>query len=320
MTPEQALRELVLADERYNVKPAENRAAIRSLPEQLGARFDDVGIAEQALIGIAAGLALRGRVPIAHALAAFLTMRAFEFVRTDIGIGQLPVKLVGAVPGFLSDANGPTHQALEDVALMRGIPGMQVFCPADEQDLVLGLHHLLASPRPAYIRYNNLPPVTQHSAQFAIGRAEVFGDQADVAILVYGALFRQAWKAKQQLQAQGIAVRLLNMRTMQPVDEEAVLAAATEARLLVTLEDHFLTGGLYSTVCEILVRYQIPAYVLPMALPGRWFKPALLAEVLAHEGFTADQIAEAIARRLPSASQSGGKRGSAKRSARPAPS
>src|SRR6202012_652928 len=97
-------------------------------------RFIDVGIAEQTLVGAAAGLALRGRIPVAHALAAFLTMRAFEFIRTDVGIARLPVKLVGGAAGILSEANGPTHQAIEDVALMRTIPHMLVFCPADTSE------------------------------------------------------------------------------------------------------------------------------------------------------------------------------------------
>src|SRR6476620_1574638 len=113
------------------VLTAENRAAIRNLPAKIGDRFIDVGIAEQTMIGMAAGLALRGRIPVCHALATFLTLRAFEFSRPDVGIPRLPVKLVGGVPGFLSDGHRPTHQALEDIALMRGVPGMQVFCPAD---------------------------------------------------------------------------------------------------------------------------------------------------------------------------------------------
>ena len=130
-TYESTLAALVAADERIVVLTAENRAAIRNLPAQIGARFIDVGICEQTMVGMAAGLALRGRVPVVHALATFLTLRAFEFVRTDVGIGRLPVKLVGGVPGFLSEANGPTHQAVDDIAVMRAIPGMEIFCPAD---------------------------------------------------------------------------------------------------------------------------------------------------------------------------------------------
>src|SRR5215475_6827937 len=133
---EALLLDLARADERIVVMTAENRAPIRSVPSQLGDRFVDTGITEQTMIGMAAGLALRGRIPVVHALASFLTMRAFEFIRTDAGIPNLPVKLSSFIPGFLSDANGPTHQAIEDIALMRGIPNMTVFAPADEQDLV----------------------------------------------------------------------------------------------------------------------------------------------------------------------------------------
>jgi transketolase len=140
MNYEECLKKVVVNDERYVVLTAENRAPIRNLPPILGSRFIDTGITEQALVGAAAGLALRGRIPIAHALATFLTMRAFEFIRTDVGLPGLPVKLVGYVPGLLSEANGPTHQALEDVALMRGIPKMQVFCPADLDDMVACLN------------------------------------------------------------------------------------------------------------------------------------------------------------------------------------
>lgn len=298
MNYEQALRQLVLADERYVVMTAENRAAIRNLAGELNGRFIDTGITEQAMIGAAAGLALRGRVPVAHALATFLTLRAFEFVRTDVGIGQLPVKLVGGVPGFLSDGNGPTHQALEDVSLMRGIPGMQVFCPANEQDLVLGLRAMLESPHPCYIRHNPLPAPIDHDPNFEIGKAELVADGRDVTLLVYGMLFKETLVAREKLVDRGLSVRLLNLRTVWPVDETAVLRAARETSLLVTIEDHFLTGGLYSIVSELLVRHQIMAPVLPLALAHRWFKPALLDDVLAYEGFTGPQIAEKVTRHV----------------------
>ncbi|CUS05235.2 Transketolase central region [Candidatus Promineifilum breve] len=305
---EQTLLELMAADERIVVMTAENRAAIRNLPNLAPERFIDTGITEMTMVGAAAGLALRGRVPVLHALATFLTLRAFEFVRTDVGIGNLPVKLVGGVPGFLSDGNGPTHQAIEDVALMRGIPHMHVFCPADEEDMLLGLPHIINSPHPTYIRYNGLKPMVAHDPHFEIGRAEVrrtsesashLRERDDVAILVYGMLFAQAWEAKALLEAEGLAVRLINVRTPKPIDEEAVLSAARECNLLVTLEDHFLTGGLYSIVAETLLRHGQTADVLPFALDERWFRPALLADVLRFEGFTADQIAARILEYLP---------------------
>src|SRR3984885_15123099 len=146
MTYEELLTETALRDERIVVMTAENRALVRHLPDVLGDRFIDTGITEQTMIGMTAGLALRGRIPIVHALAPFLTMRAFEFIRTDVGIAHLPVKLSGYIPGVLSDGNGPTHQAIEDVSILRGIPGMEVYCPADEDDLVKMLPSIWSAP------------------------------------------------------------------------------------------------------------------------------------------------------------------------------
>ncbi|HTY07334.1 MAG TPA: transketolase C-terminal domain-containing protein [Gemmatimonadales bacterium] len=298
-TYEHALLDLARRDSRVLVLTAENRAAIRGLPAQLGPRFLDTGITEQTMIGMAAGLALRGRIPVVHALATFLTMRAFEFIRTDVGIPGLPVKLVGAVPGVLSEANGPTHQALEDVALMRGIPPMRVFCPADLPDLVAGLPAVLADPNPWYVRYCDRPAVTEHRP-FEIGRAEVFraGPRDDVALLVSGALFREAWEAAALLRADGCGVRVVNIRTVKPLDQQAVLDAARRAALLVTIEDHFETGGLYTAVADTLVRAGAPARVLAVNCGDRWFTPALLPDVLADAGFTAEAIATRVASAL----------------------
>ncbi|HEY0479169.1 MAG TPA: aminotransferase class III-fold pyridoxal phosphate-dependent enzyme [Kofleriaceae bacterium] len=295
---ERALAELAAADPRVVVVTAENRAAIRHLPGVLGDRFIDVGVAEQTMIGMAAGLALRGRRPVVHALAAFLTMRAFEFIRTDIGIGRLPVLLVGGVPGFLSDANGPTHQAIEDIALMRGIPGMRVFCPADEADLVAALPALLADPAPCYVRYTAAPPVCAHPLPGQPQRIETVAEGDDVAILTFGLLVGEALDARARLAAEGISARVLSVRMPKPLDEAAVLAAAADTRLVVTVEDHLQAGGLYSIVCELLVRAGVRADVLPVALAERWFKPMLLPDVLEREGFTGAHIAARILARL----------------------
>jgi transketolase len=290
---------LALAEERAElmVLTAENRAAIRGLPVRLKERFIDVGICEQTMVGMAAGLALRGRIPVAHALATFLTMRAFEFIRTDVGIANLPVKLVGYVPGFLSDANGPTHQAIEDVSLMRGIPHMQVICPADESDLVAALPVVVGSGAPCYLRYTNQAAAVEHRAPFELGRAELLRTASGprtVALLTYGFLLGQVNQAADLLAASGVGVRLLNMRSLKPVDEEAVLAAARDNDALVIIEDHFRTGGLYSIVAELLVRRRVSVPVHSIALEERWFKPALLPDVLRHEGFTGPQLAERV--------------------------
>ena len=297
MTYETLLAEMALADDRYVVMTAENRALVRNLPPLLGNRFIDTGITEQTLIGAAAGLALRGRTPIVHALAAFLTMRAFEFIRTDVGIAGLPVKLSSFIPGFLSDGNGPTHQAIEDVALMRGIPGMEVYAPADEADLLAMLPTIWASPRPAYVRICTQPALVAHEP-FVPGKAEVLRTGTDVTILTYGMLLSQAIEAADRLAEQGHSVGLVNMRSLKPVDEAVIGEIAERSALVVTLEDHFQTGGLYSIVAETLLCRRQTAHVLPIALHERWFRPGRLPDVLQAEGFTGPQIAETIGQQI----------------------
>jgi transketolase len=298
MNYEELIKQMALEDERFVVMTAENRALIRNLPIILKDRFIDTGITEQTMIGAAAGLALRGRIPVVHALATFLTLRAFEFIRTDVGIANLPVKLSGFIPGFLSDGNGPTHQAIEDVSLMRGIPGMQVFCPADEQDMLYALPHVWTSPHPSYIRINTRKSDFEHTKNFEIGKAEVISTGTDVTLLVYGMLFEETLKTKQLLEKEGLSVGLINIRTLKPIDEKAVLDAVKNSQMLVTIEDHFLTGGLYSIIAELLLDNQLTAYVLPLALKERWFKPALLSEVLNHEGFTGEKMSQKIMKEL----------------------
>lgn len=293
MSYQEQIKKMSLDDERIIVMTAENRAVIRELPPLLEGRFIDTGITEQNMIGMAAGLALRGRIPICHALATFLIMRAFEFIRTDVGIPGLPVKLSGFIPGFLSDANGPTHQALEDVSLMRGIPNMEVYCPAGEEDMDLMLHDIWISNKPSYIRLVTKKTHYAHTP-FKRGKAEVISIGEDINILVYGFLFGEAMKARQLLEEMGYSTGLINMRSLKPVDEEIVMQLANSGTLLVTVEDHFITGGLYSIIAEILLKYRQTSPVLPIAMQDKWFRPALLEDVLEYEGFTGKQIAEKI--------------------------
>jgi transketolase len=293
MSYEELLTELSLADERFIVMTAENRALIRNLPKLLGKRFIDTGITEQTMIGAAAGLALRGRIPVVHALASFLSMRAFEFIRTDAGIPSLPVKLSAFIPGLLSDANGPTHQAIEDISIMRGIPNMTVFAPADEDDMVKMMPAIWSSDKPAYTRINTRTTAYVHEP-FEPGKAEVIETGTDVTILTYGLLFEQAMVAVEILKSEGLSVGLVNMRSLKPVDEQAILDVVNSCDLVVTLEDHFLTGGLYTIIAEVLLKHQKTAKVVPFALNERWFKPALLPAVIENEGFSGKQVAETI--------------------------
>lgn len=290
MTYEDKLVELAKADDRIVVMTAENRAAIRNVPALLPERFVDTGITEQTLIGSAAGLALRGRIPVVHGLAAFITMRSFEFARTDVGLANLPVKIVGYVPGVLSDGNGPTHQAIEDNALMKQIPGMNVFTPSDNTELVEALPTILADGQPWYIRYYDGAAPVEH-ASFEVGIAEEFGAGTDVALVTSGYMLQHCHEAMHKLDANGISTRLINLRTVKPLDEVAICSALLECRNVVVVEDHFRRGGIYTDICEIAMRRGVTqARVLPISFHERWFRPAKLDQVLAHEGLDAESL------------------------------
>lgn len=296
---EQLLLRHCNTSEELMVLTAENRGHMRTVPALLGERFIDVGIAEQTMIGMAAGMAVRGRTVVTHALAAFLTMRAYEFIRDDVGIPSASVLMVGMVPGLLSDGNGPTHQAIEDVAIMRGIPNIGVFCPMDIDEFVEGMDYLITDSKPYYVRYIGLPPIAPHTEPFIPGMSEVLhGDSEnspDVTILTYGFMCRIAHSVIPLLEAKDISVRLVNMRTLKPIDEGRILHELQSAKMVVTLEDHLITGGLYSIIGEVLLRnhFNNHARVVPIALSS-WFRPGRLQEVLAYEGLDPVALATRI--------------------------
>lgn len=294
------LKDILLKDERIIILTAEDRSAIKTLPLYADKRFIDTGINEMTMISVATGFALRGRIPICHCYSAFMTMRAFEFIRSDIGIANLPVKLVGSYSGIQSGPNGPTHQALEDISLMRGIPNMKIFCPADLEDMLLGIEKVINEASPFYIRYNNRETGIEHNHDFEIGIAEKFGNGKDVAILVYGYLFKESFEVKNLLEKDGFQITLLNLRTLKPIDEEVIVDCLKTCRLIVTLEDHFITGGLFTILSEIAVKNKISADILPIAFENKWFKPTIISKALEFEGLTPQSIAMQIVKRYKS--------------------
>jgi transketolase len=200
------------------------------------------------------------------------------------------------VPGILSDGNGPTHQAIDDVHVMRGIPTMNVFCPADEADMLEGLRVIAQSGQPWYMRYNPTPPVVAKHEPFVAGVAETLCDakEPDVSILTYGYLTRQVLAAAHVLAADGVAVRVVSMRTLKPVDTAAILKAASDSTIITIVEDHFHRGGLATIVAETLMDARQTAEVHSISFGNRWFKPGRLQEVLAFEGMTPEAIAASI--------------------------
>ncbi|MCU0328786.1 MAG: hypothetical protein MUE53_07330 [Chitinophagales bacterium] len=294
MNYQETIKDICLQDDRFVVFTAENRAVVRELPPILKERFIDVGITEQNMIGMAAGMALRGKVPICHALTNFLLFRAYEFIRNDVGIPSLPVKLSGWIPGFLSDGNGPTHQSIEDVGLMRLIPKMQIFSPSDNDDMVAMLAKIWNSPFPSYLRVNPRPNLLGKRQDFEIGKAEVLQKGSDVNIFVHGFLLEECLKSVDILTKSGLSVGLVNVRTVWPFDDKILLDAANSSQNIVFVEDHFEVGGMLSIASEILMKHKLTPNLIGINLKDRWFKPGLLSEVLEYEGFTGEKIAKSI--------------------------
>ena len=288
MTYEEKLTELMRENTDLVVLTAENRGPVIYIGEKFPNRFFDIGIAEQSLVGIAAGFAKMGNKPVIHALASFLTMRAFEFIRTDVGLSRLPVKIVGTIPGFLSEANGPTHQAIEDISLMRAIPGINIFCPADENEMVKGLPIVLLDDNPWYVRHNSCRSNYPHE-EFVIGKAEVLGEGTNFAIFSYGYMFNEALKLYEIAQQLGVKVRLINMRCLNPYDKEIIIDNVKTCKKIIVIEDHLIKGGLYTIIAETLLEQGLTCKIRAFCLHN-YFKPGKISEILAWEKFSAEDI------------------------------
>ena len=276
------------------VMTAENRFSMRNIPSILGDKFIDVGIMEQNMVGIAAGLSASGKIPIMHALAAFLTMRSFEFIRTDLGYPNLKSIIAGTFTGFISQGNGPAHQAIEDIGLMRIIPNVSVFAPSNIYEMCKIFEIIKDIPGPVYLRYLDDTEVNYGSENFKFGKNLQIKDGEDVAILSYGTLLKNAVKASQILESKDINASVYNFRFLKPFDAELLNTIFSKYKKIVVIEDHYALGGLTSIIKEESFNNNAQINLLEINLKNNFFKPALLNDVIDFEGFNPNQIAEKI--------------------------
>jgi transketolase len=224
--------------------------------EKFPNRFFDIGIAEQDMIGTAAGLALGGKIPFATTYGVFIAGRAWDQIRTTVCYSNLNVKIVGAHGGISVGPDGATHQALEDIALMRVLPYMRVIVPCDAIEAKKATIAVAGVNGPCYLRFAReaTPVFTENQDVFEIGKANVLKEGSDVTIIACGPIVYEALLACEQLTGAGISVRVINMHTIKPLDETAVLKAAVETGAIITAEEHQVAGGLGSAVAEFLVK------------------------------------------------------------------
>lgn len=261
-------------------------------------RFFDFGPAEQNMMSVAAGLASSGKVPFVSTFVVFGTSRPFDQMRVGIAQPRLGVKIVCSHAGITTGEDGMSAHGIEDLALMSSLPGFTVVAPCDSVETAKAVRAIAEIPGPAYMRVyrTNLPVVHGEDYVFTLGRAEKMRDGTDVTIIAIGSMVAAALQAADELLTGGVRCRVLNMHTLRPVDEEAIVEAAGETGALVTAEEHLRHGGLASTVAEVLA-HRAPAPLEVVALQG-YAESGSPADLLEKYGLTAGDIKKAVRRVL----------------------
>ena len=257
-------------------------------------RFFNIGIAEQNLMGVAAGLAEVGKIPFASTFAVFAAGRAFEIIRNSICYPKLNVKIAATHAGLTVGEDGASHQAVEDLALMRALPNMQVFVPADAAQTRAIVKKAVEIEGPVYIRLgrSGVPEVFTEDCQFTPGRGTVLKEGSDVTIVALGIMTAKALEAARLLEAEGIAARVLDMASLKPVDRELLVESAKLTGAVVTAEEHSVIGGLGSTVAEVLSE-EYPVPVIKVGVNDVFGESGTPQELLAKYGLTSEAIVSA---------------------------
>jgi transketolase len=257
-------------------------------------RMINVGIAEQDLVGVGAGLANGGMIPFVSAAAPFLTGRALEQVKADVAYSQARVVLCGQSPGFAYGELGPTHHSIEDLSWLRAVADLPVVVPADPAQTAQAVRWAAANPGPSYLRIPRIPvpEVTPAGSPFHPGRALQLTDGDDVTVIAAGTMVSRALQAAESLRMDGIQARVLNMAFVEPLDTDAVLEAAAQTRGIVVAEEATTTGGLGAAVATLTAQ-QRPTHLRLVGVPRSFAPTGSTAFLLEHFGLTADHIAAA---------------------------
>ena len=273
---------------------SQDMGSVGPFAQRFPERAIDVGITEQNLIGVAAGLAIRGKLPFVYGMAPFVTMRAFEQIRTDLAYNGRNVKILAVFTGLAAGAWGATHHALEDIALMRTIPGMTVIAPADMHETERAVRAAAAHWGPVYLRLGAFLPVHEQEYEFQIGRAITLREGTDAAIIATGNMVWAALQAHESLKQRGVAARVVDMHTVKPLDAEAVRRAAGETKRIVTAEEHSVVGGLGSAVAEALAETGAGRLARVGVCDVFCTEVASYPELCAMHGVTAEGIERAV--------------------------
>ena len=262
-------------------------------------RFIDVGISEQNMIGIAAGLSTFGKVPYVSTFAAFATGRAYDQIRCSIAYPKLNVKICGTHAGITVGEDGATHQMLEDIGMMRSIPNMTVISPSDDTQTKWAIKEISKINGPVYVRLSRVatPVIYDENAKFEIGKSCQIGKGVDATIFATGVTVSEAIKAKEMLEKEGIYARVIDMYSLKPIDKDMIIKSAKETKMLISVEDHSIIGGLGTAIADVLVQ-EYPAKLIKLGVHDSFGKSGKANELMNYFKIDADAIVEEIKARF----------------------
>lgn len=268
---------------------------MQSFAEKFPQRFFEMGVAEQNLATVGAGMALGGKIPFISSYATFSPGRNWEQIRTTICYNDVPVKIIGSHAGVSVGPDGATHQALEDIAMMRALPNMIVISPADSIEAKKATQAIARNAHPCYLRLSRekVPLITTEQTPFEIGKAEVYYEGKDITVIATGQMVYRALLVAKELKLHKISVRVINCHTIKPLDKDTILKAAEETRALVTAEEHQVTGGLGGAIAE-LVSQNLPVPLKIIGIEDRFGESGEPNELLEKYGLTKEAIIKAV--------------------------
>jgi len=270
-------------------------SGLGAFPSLFPERHFEFGIMEQGVIGFASGLATTGKIPVFAAIAPFVTARPFEMFRNDLGYMNQNVKVVGRCAGLTYDQLGSTHHSIDDIAIIRTMPGVTVINPGDPVTIKKAVHAMIDHVGPCYMKIGNfkMPVLYPEDVNFSLGKGIVIKDGHDVALIGTGTVLSKAVTAAGLLEELGISVRLIDIHTIKPLDRELILSAARETGKIVTVEEHFTAGGLGSAVAE-LCSQEHPVKMKMIGIGDYYASNGPYEELLRKYGLQPDQIRETV--------------------------
>jgi transketolase len=259
--------------------------------EKYPERFFDMGIAEQDMVATAAGLAASGKIPFACSFAIFITGNAYQQIRLHAGISKLNIKLIGSHAGLLTGEDGASHQSLEDISMMRAIPGMVVVQPSDYIEAAAATKEIAKYKGPVYLRLGRgkLPLIHDANYKFEIGKADILKKGKDISIFATGSLVAEALNAAEKLKGKGIDAEIISIHTIKPIDKKAIIGSVKKTGKVLTCEDHNIIGGL-GTVVEEVLSENLPCFVTKIGVNDTFGESGKPEELYKKYGLAVDNI------------------------------